>query len=201
MLSDAESKKDKKGMRARSITAPTNKQWSDTQKVEAIQSYLLLGNLALTSRILGIPEITLRVWKTTDWWKDKVQEIKTQDRIVLSSRMKKIVDASLTVVEDRLVNGDFQFDQKTGQTVRKPVNLKDAHKVAVDLQDRQELLEKTEKPETSDEGIETRLLKLAEKFADMATMKIEQQALEKRTVVVEDARVVDDYEMPQMPSQ
>lgn len=194
MLSDAESKKDKKGMRARSIAAPTNKQWSDTQKVEAIQSYLLLGNLALTSRILGIPEITLRVWKTTDWWKDKVHEIKTQDRIVLSSRMKKIVDASLTVVEDRLVNGDFQFDQKTGQTVRKPVNLKDAHKVAVDLQDRQELMEKTEKPETSDEGIETRLLKLAEKFADMATMKIEQQALEKRTIVVEDAKVVNEYE-------
>lgn len=194
MLSDANSKKNKKGMRPRSITAPTNKQWSDNQKVEAIQSYLLLGNLALTSRILGIPEITLRVWKTTDWWKDKVHELKTQDRIQLSSRMKKIVDASLTVVEDRLINGDFQFDQKSGEVVRKPVNLKDAHKVAVDLQDRQELMEKTEKPETSDEGIETRLLKLAEKFADMASMKIEQQALEKRTIVVEDAKVVNEYE-------
>lgn len=198
MLSDTTSKKNKKTLRPRSIEAGTNKQWSDSQKVEAIQSYLLLGNLALTSRILGIPEVTLRVWKTTEWWKDKVNEIKTQDRIQLSSRMKKIVDASLTVVEDRLLNGDFQFDQKSGEVIRKPVNLKDAHKVAVDLQDRQELMEKTEKPETSDEGVESRLLKLAEKFAEMATMKIEQQALEKRTIVVEDARVVekDSYEQP-----
>jgi len=194
MLSDADSKKNKKGMRPRSIEANTNKQWSDGQKIEAIQSYLLLGNLALTSRILGIPEVTLRVWKTTEWWKDKTHELKTQDRIQLSSRMKKIVDASLTVVEDRLVNGDFQFDQKTGAVVRKPVNLKDAHKVAVDLQDRQEMMDKVEKPETSDEDVEARLLRLAEKFADMATMKIEQQALEKRTIVVEDAVIKDNYE-------
>lgn len=188
MLTDTNSKKNKTANKQKSIAVPSGKQWSDKQKIEAVQSYLLLGNLALTSRILGIPEITLRVWKTTEWWKDKVHEIKTQDRIQLSSRMKKIVDASLTVVEDRLINGDFQFDQKSGEVVRKPVNMKDAHKVAVDLQDRQELLEKTEAPEMSDEGVESRLLKLADKFAEMATKKIEQQALEKRTV---DATVVE----------
>ena len=187
MLSDALSKKEHKSKRGRSIAAETNKQWSDKQKMEAIQSWLLLGNLALTSRILGIPEITLRVWKRTEWWNDAVQEIKTQDRIQLSSRMKKIVDASLSVVEDRLVNGDFQFDQKSGEVIRKPVNMKDAHKVAIDLQDRQELIEKVEKPENTDDAIEGRLLKLAEKFADMATKRIEQKVDEHRTVDVADA--------------
>lgn len=191
MLSDTLSKKDRKGKPNRSIAADTNKQWSDSQKMEAIQSWLLLGNLALTSRILGIPEITLRVWKRTEWWNDAVNEIKSQDRIQLSSRMKKIVDASLTVVEDRLLNGDYQFDQKTGQNIRKPVNMKDAHKVAVDLQDRQDLLEKTEKPEITEDKIESRLLQLAEKFADMATKKIEQVSDRKRTVDVEDAEFVD----------
>jgi len=189
MLSDALSKKEHKSKRGRSIAAETNKQWSDKQKMEAIQSWLLLGNLALTSRILGIPEITLRVWKRTEWWNDAVQEIKTQDRIQLSSRMKKIVDASLSVVEDRLVNGDFQFDQKSGEVIRKPVNMKDAHKVAIDLQDRQELMEKVEKPENTDDAIEGRLLKLAEKFADMATKRIEQKVDEHRTVDAEDIDV------------
>lgn len=191
MLSDTPSKQDRKTSRNRSIEAGTNKQWSDNQKMEAIQSYLLLGNLALTSRILGIPEITLRVWKRTEWWADMVTEIKSQDRIQLSSRMRKIVDASLTVVEDRLLNGDYQFDQKTGQNIRKPVNMKDAHKVAVDLQDRQDLLEKTEKPEITEDKIELRLLQLANTFADMATKRIEQVTDIKRTVDVEDANFTE----------
>lgn len=194
MLSDTPSKQDRKTGRNRSIEAGTNKQWSDNQKMEAIQSYLLLGNLALTSRILGIPEITLRVWKRTDWWADMVNEIKSQDRIQLSSRMKKIVDASLTVVEDRLLNGDYQFDQKTGQNIRKPVNMKDAHKVAVDLQDRQDLIEKSQKPEITEDKIELRLLQLANTFADMATKRIEQTKDIKRTVDVEDAEYTEDKE-------
>lgn len=196
MLSDMPSKQNRKPIRNRSIEAGTNKQWSDNQKMEAIQSYLLLGNLALTSRILGIPEITLRVWKRTEWWADMVNEIRSQDRIQLSARMKKIVDASLSVVEDRLLNGDYQFDQKTGQNIRKPVNMKDAHKVAVDLQDRQDLIEKSQKPEITDEKIESRLLQLAEKFADMASQRIEQKQDIARTVDVEDATVVgeEDHE-------
>lgn len=188
MLSDAPSKKPRKSNRDRSILAKTNKQWSDQQKTEAVQSYLLLGNLALTSRILGIPEVTLRVWKASTWWKDLVEEIKSQERVELSSKMKKIMNASLSVVEDRLVNGDFQFDQKTGQVVRKPVNMKDAHKVAMDLQERADVIEAADKPKdtASESSMEDKLLRLASKFAEMATKKIEQKQLDERTVDAED---------------
>lgn len=192
MLSDAESKKIKKSSRNRAVVAGTNKQWSDAQKTEAVQSYLLLGNLALTSRILGIPEITLRVWKASTWWGDVAHQIKTQDKIQLSSRLKKIVDAAITVTEDRLLNGDYQFDQKSGAVVRKPVNMKDAHKVAVDLMERRDLLEKSEKEVITEEGVDDKLLKLANKFADMATKRIEQKELEHRTIDVQDVDYVDD---------
>lgn len=191
MLSDAASKKPLKSKRSRSVAAKTNKQWSDQQKMEAVQTYLLLGNLAMTGRVLGIPEITLRVWKASEWWKDVVQEIKSQERIELSAKLKRIVDASLAVVEDRLSNGDFQFDQKTGEVVRKPVNMKDAHRVAVDLQQRQDVLEKLDGPASSEIGVENQLLKLAEKFAEMATKKIEQKQLDERTF--DEARIVREY--------
>ena len=192
MLSDSPSKQSKKSKRQRSITAPTNKQWSDGQKLEAIQSWLLLGNLALTARILGIPEVTLRLWKQSVWWKDAVAEIKSQEKIELSSKMKKLVNASISVVEDRLINGDFQFDQKSGKAIRKPVNMKDAHRVAMDMQERQELLDRalTGEVDNGDEGIQSRLLKLAEQFADMATKKIEQRVDEHRTIDVEDIQEV-----------
>jgi hypothetical protein len=166
----------------RSINASTNKHWSDKQRMEAVNSYLLLGNLALTARLLAIPEITLRVWKTQDWWKDAVVEIKASEKVQLSARIKKLVDASLTVVADRLENGDFQFDQKSGQVVRKPVNMKDAHKVAIDLANKQDQLEKEDRIIPTEEHVEDKLLKLAEKFADMATKKIEQKQDESRTV-------------------
>ena len=191
MLSDTPSMKNRKRNQDRSILAKTNKSWSDNQKMEAVQSYLLLGNLAMTGRILGIPEITLRVWKRSEWWKDAVAEIKSQEKVELSGKMKKLLDASLSVVEDRLINGDYQFDQKTGQVVRKPVNMKDAHKVAMDMQERQEMLDKAlvEKEDTSDSGIESRLLKLAEQFAEMASKKIQQKVDDSRTIEVEDVEV------------
>ena len=170
----------------RSTLAPTNKQWSDKQKMDAVNSYLLLGNLALTGRLLNIPEITLRVWKATTWWKDAVVEVKASEKIELSSRIKKLVDASMTVVEDRLSNGDFQYDQKSGTMVRKPVNMKDAHKVSVDLQARQDILEKSDVVVQTEEHVEDKLLALAAKFADMATKKIEQNNNALRTVDAED---------------
>lgn len=185
MLSDKESKKGKKSSPSRAIAAKKYA-WSDKQKTEAAQTWLALGNMSLVSKLTGIPHITLRVWKRSEWWQDLIQELRTQEKMELSARMKKIINASLTVVEDRLVNGDFQFDQKTGQNVRKPVNMKDAHKVAVDLHQRQEILEKLDKPVQTEEGVENKLLKLAEKFADMATKKIEQKRLEQNTVDVED---------------
>lgn len=189
MLSDSEAKKGRKSPRPRSVDAPTNRQWSDKQRIEAAQTYLALGNMSLVSQLTKIPYITLRVWKKSEWWNDLINEIKTQEKIELSAKMKKIINASLSVVEDRLQNGDFQFDQKTGQNVRKPVNMKDAHKVAVDLQQRQEVLEKLDKPETTDEAIESKLLKLAEKFAEMTTKKIEQKRLDSNTFEAEDVQV------------
>jgi len=154
--------------------------------MDAVNSYLLLGNLALTGRLLNIPEITLRVWKATTWWKDAVVEVKASEKIELSSRIKKLVDASMTVVEDRLSNGDFQYDQKSGTMVRKPVNMKDAHKVSVDLQARQDILEKSDVVVQTEEHVEDKLLALAAKFADMATKKIEQNNNAARTVDAED---------------
>ena len=176
----------------RSTVAETNLRWSEKQRMEAVNSYLLLGNLALTGRILNIPEITLRVWKAQTWWKDAVAEIKASEKVQLSTRIKKLVDGALAVVEDRLLNGDFQFDQKSGEVIRKPVNMKDAHKVAVDMVDKAEQLERGEKVEQTEEHVEDKLLKLAEKFADMATKKIEQNNNAARTVDVEDVNAIHD---------
>lgn len=175
----------------RAIDAKTNRSWSDKQKLEAVQHWLLLGNLALTSRLLGIPEITLRVWKTTEWWKNVVDDIKLQEDMQMSAKLKKIVEASLGAVEDRLTNGDWIYDQKSGQMIRKQVNMKDAHKVAVDLMDKKTVLEKAAAPLAVEQKDDDRLLKLAEKFADFVNKKREPVPLAER-VDVEDSVFTED---------
>lgn len=160
-----------------------NTRYSDSQKVEAITSYLALGNLALTSRVLGIPEITLRKWKAEAWWKTVVDELKMQERIELSARMKRLVEASQTIVAQRLETGDPIWDQKKGEVVYKPVSMKDAHKVAVDLIDRRKDVEKMTQGEDPTETEDDRKLeKLAERFAEMATKSIQKKFDTKRTI-------------------
>jgi transposase-like protein len=164
-----------------------NTRYSDKQKIEAIHSYLAIGNLALTSRIIDIPEITLRKWKAQEWWATLVEEIKMQERIELSARMKKLIEASQGVVAQRLETGDPILNQKTGEIVYKPVSMKDAHKVATDLIDRRTIVEKAAlSNEVVEKNDDDKLEKLAEKFAEMATRSIEKKFEKRRTVDIAD---------------
>ena len=182
-LSDIPREKDKKRPR-RAIVAETNIRWSDAQKLEAAQSWLVLGNMSLDSRVLGIPRITLQVWKTTEWWNTLIADIKLQEKIELSNKMKKIVEAAHSVVEDRLVNGDVIIHPKTGEAIRKPVNMRDAHRVAVDLQNQKEAIDKASLSTDVVEEKTDRLEQLAEKFAEFATKSIEKSLDKKRTIDV-----------------
>lgn len=155
------------------MDATTNTAWSDKQKLEAVQTLLMLGNVALASRVLKIPEPTLRTWRKTTWWKELEGELRIQDEMQLSARLKKIVESSLGTVEDRLEHGDYVYDQKTGQMRRKPVSMRDAHKVSMDLIDKRTLLLNQNKPDASEEQMNDKLLKMMKQFADFAQGKLE----------------------------
>lgn len=190
MLTDASHKKDKPSPNTKPVLLRTNHQWSDQQKLDAVNAYMLLGNLALVSRTLSIPEDTLRYWKRSEWWKDLVLEQKAAEKIEMSSRVKKLVDASLTVIMDRLENGDAVINTKTGEVFRKPVAMKDAHRVAMDLQQRGDVLDKAlVDGKVNDEKVGDKLEALAEKFAEMATQKLQKRQDDSRTVDVTDVEV------------
>lgn len=172
MLSDNEDRKNLPSNRRRAVDTPS-KSWSDSQKLEAVTTYLSLGNLMLTSRVLKIPEMTLRGWKQKDWWKELEVDLKSQESLELSARLKRIIESTLAATEDRLANGDFIYDNRTGQMVRKPVSMKDAHKVSMDLIQRRDIIDNKQPIEMSVEGINDKLDKLAKKFEAMAGKTIE----------------------------
>ena len=138
--------------------------WSEKQKMEAAKMFLLSGSFTTVSTALEIPYRTLMQWRQSEWWKKLTEEIKAEGRVELSARMRKIASRALDITEDRLDNGNFQLDQKSGEVVRIPVNMKDAAKVANDLLVQQQKLEDAPRVQQLQSTVDHRLAKLAEAF-------------------------------------
>lgn len=166
MLSDKS--RDAKSPKRRAVDAPTNVRWSDSQKIEALQTFLLLGGVRAAANALKIPEVTIRSWQRQEWWQEMVKDISAQENIAVSNKLKKIIDKSLDLTLDRLEKGDFIYDQKTGQMKRKPVALRDIHRVAMDSTDRRLKLQTNEQTVVHEENVMSKLEKLAESFAQFA---------------------------------
>ena len=169
MISDSVFKKELASPKKRRGPNDENKFYTDSQKIEAVTTYFLLGgNLALTARKLKINEGTMRCWKATQWWKDLEREIRSEERLKLSSKLKKIIGTSWEAVEDRLEHGDFFFDQKAQEVRRKPVSLKDAGAIALQATKLHNDMELEEDHSVASEAIEDKLNKLAKAFSDLA---------------------------------
>jgi len=146
--------------------------WSKNQKLQAVSTYLMLGSMTETAIVTGIPLPTLKIWKTTDWFKEYSLQLQAEDVQQMDSNLKRVVDKALRAVEDRIDLGDAQFDQRTGEIVRVPVKAHVALKITTDLLTKQEKLrENPIAKEEVEKTIDERLLKLSEEFARFASMK------------------------------
>lgn len=168
MLSDNPVSKELKSHRARAAGA-TKSWWSDKQKIECVTTYFLLGgNVKLTADKLRIPYETVRTWKKTDWWKELEEDIRREERLTISTKLRNLMEAGLIEVEDRLKNGDWIYDQKAGELKRKPVTMRDAGKLAIDAANLRTKMDIQENHTVASEHIEEKLSKLAKAFSDLA---------------------------------
>lgn len=153
-------------------TTDVGKHWSDSQRIEAVTTWLAIGNLTLTGSTLGIPLDTLNRWKASDWWKKLVEEIRSEENLKTDAKLATIVDKALEATLDRVENGNLQFDQKRGKIIRVPMSGRDVAKVSTDMIDKRALLQNARQtPETTPKKIEEHLLKLALEFAKFAKQK------------------------------
>lgn len=168
----------------RDISA-TNKWWSESQKIEAVTTFLALGNSTQTAAVLEIPLSTFNRWRYSDWWKKIEEELKAEEHLQLNARLKKVVSKALDVTEDRLINGNYQYDPKSGELIRVPVNLKDANKIANDMLTRQDILEEKPIKKEIEKTVDDRLAKLAEQFKAFA--KQPEKDITPKPMVIENA--------------
>lgn len=154
--------------------------YSDSQKIEAVTTYLMLGSLRMTASMLKISINTLKLWRKSEWWKDVERDLRTQEDLQLSKRLQQIVNKSLDVIEDRMDHGDFVYDQKLGEMRRKPVSMRDTNKILTDMQDRRDVLidRHLSEQSVSTDKIEKTLKNLAEEFARIANQVTAKPAVE-----------------------
>lgn len=140
--------------------------------MQAVSAYLVIGNFRLTAAAVGIPEETLRRWKLQPWWKEAEDEIKRSSKIELSGKITNVINKTILQLEDRVENGDFVYNPKTGKYDRKPINASIASKITGELIGKNLVLEKeVEKERVTDEGLEDRLNKLKEEMLRFAKAK------------------------------
>ena len=154
--------------RRKRATNAKGKWWSESQRIEAVTTWLALGTIPLTAAATNIPKDTLTRWRYTDWWKELVEQIRCEENLQVDARLGKIVNRTLSIVEDRLENGNFQYDQKSGELVRVPVNLRDTIKVTADLMDRRDKIRSQEQTQQIEQGVQDRLKQLADQFTKFA---------------------------------
>lgn len=146
--------------------------WPEQKKLEVLQAYLVIGNLRLAAATCNVPEVTARMWKTTQWWKDTEDELRRGSKLQLSGRLSDLVQKAMSALEDRIQNGDFIYNPRTKEFVRRPISAEHANKITTQLIDRQLTVEKSAVDErVTDEGLEARLSKLRQEMIQFALNK------------------------------
>jgi len=155
-----------------------NKPYSWDKKVQTVSSWMMLGDMSLVAALVKIPHQTIRLWKTQDWWKEVEGTIRESENIQTNSKLKKIVEKSLDTVMDRLEEGDFQYDPRTGKFVRKPVLLRDAAKAAEVMMHRKALMSQIAEQKLAQPSVEEALKRIAAEFVKLAKGDNEQSSPE-----------------------
>lgn len=149
--------------------------WPEKKKLEVVTTYLVLGKASLVAASTGVPEGTVRRWMIEPWWKEMVDQVRQDSDQELDSKLEQRLSKVLDLVQDRLDNGDFMFDPKSGEFIRRPVALKDGWKVGREMFDVRMILRKQKPEQVSQEGVADILKGLATEFAQMARNKVKEK--------------------------
>lgn len=159
--------------------------WKDTKKLEVVATWLATGNLAETARITMVPVRTIEKWRVSDWWKQQVNNIQSEEDQKLDAKSSKVIERALDHLMDRIENGEFIYDQKTGQVIRTPAKLRDLNTAFNTLLDKRQLLRNKPTKIVEQQQTATQLQNLAEQFAQFVknTAPKEVEYIEGETVV------------------
>lgn len=147
-----------------------NMVWPDTIRKKVVKTWLQTGNLTITAQLCKVPLDTVENWRYRQaWWKEYVQKFREEADAGMATRIEKLLGKTVEELEDRINNGDEVFDQRTGESTRVKVKVRDLNTTMKVLTDRHDVLIDRAKQETqATELINDKLTKLASAFERFA---------------------------------
>jgi RNA polymerase-binding transcription factor DksA len=151
----------KRNGRPRTGKANANGWHSEQDRIRAATVYAVTGNAARTSELTGVPAGTIRQWKTQEWWPQVIDRIRQEKDDELDVQFTKIVDKTIEQINDRIENGDYVYNVKTGELVRKPMGGKELGVVTSIFVDKRELIRGKKKQQMDQQSIKDKLDQIA----------------------------------------
>ena len=166
--------------------------WSDKKKYEAVCLWIAGMQMTKIAVELNVPLETIKKWRIASWWADIVKDVQSEDKQQLDAKLTKILDKSLDTIMDRLENGEYIYDQKTGKIKRAPTKLRDATIAMNAVMDKRQLIRK--EPTKIVEGSTTnqQLANLAKQFQEFVTGKVIPEKQEELVAEFIEGETLDD---------
>jgi hypothetical protein len=140
-------------------------------KVDAATVYAVYGDVDHVSSLTDVPASVIRGWKQEPWWIEIQKQVYQEQNEKLSSRISRVLDTTLTHLEDRLENGDEVLSTKTGEIVVKKVDASVLAKMFEGLSHQRRITRGEPTSISAKVGIDDRLDKLQEAFLRFAAAK------------------------------
>ena len=176
--------------------------YPEKKRIEVAAAHAMGLSSTMISAATGVKAQTVRVWRMQDWFKDLVEEIRREDDNTVDAKLTNLVAKSLDVITDRLERGDFMYNQKTGEFVRKPLNAQTVNKIADTMFDKRNLLRgKPTSISGKQELITDRLAKLAiefERFVNAREIKVEVLPNDNNRELPEIVSVTETQDQPEV---
>lgn len=159
-------------------------------RIKAACVYAMTGSAAKTGEILGIKPGTIRQWKLQPWWQQVIDRIRNEKDDELDVKLTHIMDKSLEVINDRLENGDFVYDVKKGELVRKPMGGKETAVVTSIMVDKRAMIREKRVVRRQETEVMDRLKNLASEFEKMTKHHKAKDITDVSSVIKSDDEVV-----------
>jgi hypothetical protein len=160
--------------------------FTDKEKLKAVCTYAVAGNARRVAEITGIPEGTIRSWKSTEWWNEAMTKIIVEQDDELGTKLTNLVNKAVDEVNDRLDNGNYVYNPKLDKLIRKPVDAKELAIVTAISIDKRQLLRGLPTSRTETVSQTERLKGLSEQFKKFVTAKEVEQVEEVEVIEVDE---------------
>ena len=166
-IDPAQALKPKRGRKPRHGTQ--KRLWhSEEDRIRAATVYATCGSAAETERITGIPAGTVRQWRSQDWWPQVIERVQAESDDLMDVKFTEIVSNTVEQINDRIANGNYLFNKRTGQLERIPAPLKDLGVTASIFMDKRDLVRRNKKTAVEQASTQEMLRTIASAVKNMA---------------------------------